>query len=237
MQERQAERSRDRRRVRPRHPRRRRGHRLRGAPRRAANGAPQQLDELAGMEPMLATLADLPGCPGHPRRSASPCPPGPSPRLRGPAGRRGRGQRRAAKRRRSIYMVAAAAALIIGGPTVARRGRPADDTGSEPGRPTPQPPAPPRTPSSTTWPRRSGDRPDHQGQRDRRHGDEGLGHPHRPGAEERQGPAEVQPDRRRQERRARRPSPPGPSRSGATASRTPRPSWPRTRSTSTAARR
>ena len=73
----------------------------------------QQLDELAGMEPMLAALADLPGA-GTPAIGES-LSARPSPRL---AERLVDevSERRAHKRRRSFYLVAAAAALIIGGP-------------------------------------------------------------------------------------------------------------------------
>ncbi|MDW4905235.1 zf-HC2 domain-containing protein [Streptomyces sp. ADMS] len=74
----------------------------------------QQLDELAGMEPMLAALADLPGTQGSPAIGES-LSARPSPQL---ATRLVDevAERRASKRRRSFYMVAAAAALIIGGP-------------------------------------------------------------------------------------------------------------------------
>ncbi|MEH0444314.1 MULTISPECIES: anti-sigma factor family protein [unclassified Streptomyces] len=73
----------------------------------------QQLDELAGMEPMLAALADLPGS-GTPAIGDS-LSARPSPRL---AERLVDeiSERRALKRRRSFFLVAAAAALIIGGP-------------------------------------------------------------------------------------------------------------------------
>ncbi|MGW0879589.1 anti-sigma factor family protein [Streptomyces sp. NPDC002671] len=76
----------------------------------------QQLDELAGMEPMLAALADLPGSGSTPSIGES-LSARPSPRL---------AERlvdevavkRAQKRRRGFYLVAAAAALIVGGPLV-----------------------------------------------------------------------------------------------------------------------
>lgn len=73
----------------------------------------QQLDELAGMEPMLAALADLPGS-GTPAIGDS-LSARPSPRL---AERLVDeiSERRARGRRRSFFLVAAAAALIIGGP-------------------------------------------------------------------------------------------------------------------------
>ncbi|MEW2161839.1 zf-HC2 domain-containing protein [Streptomyces sp. NPDC007084] len=74
----------------------------------------QQLDELAGMEPMLAALADLPASQGSPAIAES-LSARPSPRL---AERLVDevAARRAHKRRRGMYLVAAAAALIIGGP-------------------------------------------------------------------------------------------------------------------------
>ncbi|MEU2740402.1 zf-HC2 domain-containing protein [Streptomyces sp. NPDC007095] len=74
----------------------------------------QQLDELAGMEPMLAALADLPASQGTPAIGES-LAARPSPRL---AERLVDevSERRAVKRRRGFYLVAAAAALIIGGP-------------------------------------------------------------------------------------------------------------------------
>jgi hypothetical protein len=77
----------------------------------------QQLDELAGMEPMMAALADLPGSQGTPAIGES-LAARPSPRL---ADRLvdELAERRAKKRRRSFYAVAAAAALIIGGPVTA----------------------------------------------------------------------------------------------------------------------
>ncbi|WP_055534753.1 anti-sigma factor family protein [Streptomyces graminilatus] len=75
----------------------------------------QQLDELAGMEPMLAALADLPGSQGSPAIGES-LAARPTPqlvtRLVDEVA-----VKRASKRRQSLYMVAAAVALIIGGPT------------------------------------------------------------------------------------------------------------------------
>jgi hypothetical protein len=76
----------------------------------------QQLDELAGMGPMLAALADLPGGSGTPAIGESlsvSAKPGPrlAEKLLDEVA-----QRRAVKRRRGFYLVAAAAALIIGGP-------------------------------------------------------------------------------------------------------------------------
>ncbi|MEW2399596.1 zf-HC2 domain-containing protein [Streptomyces sp. NPDC046862] len=75
----------------------------------------QQLDELAGMEPMLAALADLPGAQGTPAIGESlAVKPSQqmSDRLVGEVV-----QRRSAKKRRSFYMLAAGVALIVGGPT------------------------------------------------------------------------------------------------------------------------
>ncbi|MEU5533764.1 zf-HC2 domain-containing protein [Streptomyces sp. NPDC020362] len=74
----------------------------------------QQLDELAGMEPMLAALADLPGSGSTPAIGES-LSARPSPRLMEKLVDEV-AERRAQKRRKGFYMVAAAAALIIGGP-------------------------------------------------------------------------------------------------------------------------
>ncbi|MDQ0991190.1 hypothetical protein QFZ74_002418 [Streptomyces sp. V3I7] len=77
----------------------------------------QQLEELAGMEPMLAALADLPGS-GTPAIGESlSASAKPSPRLVQKLVDEV-SERRAMKRRRSFYLVAAAAALIVGGPLV-----------------------------------------------------------------------------------------------------------------------
>jgi hypothetical protein len=73
----------------------------------------QQLDELAGMEPMLAALADLPGA-GTPAIGES-LSARPSPRLVEKLVDEV-SEHRARKRRKGFYLVAAAAALIIGGP-------------------------------------------------------------------------------------------------------------------------
>ncbi|GAA5064603.1 anti-sigma factor family protein [Streptomyces similanensis] len=73
----------------------------------------QQLDELAGMEPMLAALADLPGA-GTPAIGES-LSARPGPRLVEKLVDEV-SERRARKRRTTFYLVAAAAALIIGGP-------------------------------------------------------------------------------------------------------------------------
>jgi hypothetical protein len=92
----------------------------------------QQLDELAGMEPMLAALADLPASQGSPAIAES-LSARPSPRL---AERLVDevSVRRAQKRRRGMYLVAAAAALIIGGPLTVM----AVNGGSHTGTNTPQ---------------------------------------------------------------------------------------------------
>ncbi|GAA3191966.1 anti-sigma U factor RsuA [Streptomyces virens] len=76
----------------------------------------QQLDELAGMEPMLAALADLPGA-GTPAVGES-LSAKPSPRVVEKLVDEV-AERRARKRRRNFYMVAAAGALIVSGPFVA----------------------------------------------------------------------------------------------------------------------
>ncbi|MFD5858538.1 anti-sigma factor family protein [Streptomyces chartreusis] len=76
----------------------------------------QQLDELAGMEPMLAALADLPGS-GSPAIGES-LSAKPSPRIVHNLVDEV-AEHRAQKRRRSFYMVAAAAALIVAGPFAA----------------------------------------------------------------------------------------------------------------------
>ncbi|MDX2695521.1 zf-HC2 domain-containing protein [Streptomyces ipomoeae] len=75
----------------------------------------QQLDELAGMEPMLAALADLPAAQGTPAIGESlAAKPSPklSDRLVGEVV-----QHRAKKSRRNFFMLAAGVALIVGGPT------------------------------------------------------------------------------------------------------------------------
>ncbi|WP_240926207.1 zf-HC2 domain-containing protein [Streptomyces sp. JB150] len=88
----------------------------------------QQLDELAGMEPMLAALADLPAGSGTPAVAES-LSAKPSPRLVERLVDE-IAERRAQKRRRGFYMVAAAAALIVGGPFVAVATSGGDDDGS-----------------------------------------------------------------------------------------------------------
>ncbi|MFE0256965.1 anti-sigma factor family protein [Streptomyces sp. NPDC059010] len=88
----------------------------------------QQLDELAGMEPMLAALADLPGS-GSPAIGES-LSAKPSPRLVNKLVDEV-AERRAQKRRRSFYMVAAAAALIVGGPFAAMAASGGDSGGAE----------------------------------------------------------------------------------------------------------
>ncbi|GHD99636.1 RNA polymerase subunit sigma [Streptomyces alanosinicus] len=77
----------------------------------------QQLDELAGMEPMLAALADLPGSGSTPAIGDS-LSARPSPRLVEKLVDEV-ADKRAQKRRRGFYMIAAAAALIIAGPLAA----------------------------------------------------------------------------------------------------------------------
>lgn len=89
----------------------------------------QQLDELAGMEPMLAALADLPGS-GTPAIGDS-LSARPSPRLVEKLVDEV-SERRAQKRRRSFYLVAAAAALIIGGPVGVMAVTGGDDGGKAP---------------------------------------------------------------------------------------------------------
>ncbi|MFC9510302.1 anti-sigma factor family protein [Streptomyces sp. NPDC057002] len=92
----------------------------------------QQLDELAGMEPMLAALADLPGS-GTPAIGES-LSAKPRPRLVEKLVDEV-ADRRAQKRRRSFYMVAASAALIVGGPFVAVAANGGDDGGGAENRP------------------------------------------------------------------------------------------------------
>ncbi len=77
----------------------------------------RQLDELAGMEPMLAALADLPGSGGTPAIGDS-LSARPAPRLVEKLVDEV-AESRARKRRRGFYLVAAAAALIIAGPLAA----------------------------------------------------------------------------------------------------------------------
>ncbi|MFZ3570238.1 anti-sigma factor family protein [Streptomyces sp. BH097] len=79
----------------------------------------RNLEEFAGMEPMLAALADLPAERGAPRLPTPDIGDSlaarPSPRLAESLADE-LGRRRAKKRRRGLFLVAAAAALIIGGP-------------------------------------------------------------------------------------------------------------------------
>ncbi|MEV6791809.1 zf-HC2 domain-containing protein [Streptomyces sp. NPDC051320] len=70
-----------------------------------------ELDGFAGMEPILASLAEFPGPAPQPVKA-------PSPQVLGRLVDEVAVQR-ARRRRRTRYLVAAAAALIIGGPTVA----------------------------------------------------------------------------------------------------------------------
>lgn len=74
----------------------------------------RQLEEFAGMEPMLAALADLPPGRGTPVVGAA-LAARPSPRLAESLVDEV-ARARSRKRRRGLYLVAAAAALIIGGP-------------------------------------------------------------------------------------------------------------------------
>ncbi|MFD5447158.1 anti-sigma factor family protein [Streptomyces sp. NPDC127100] len=76
----------------------------------------QQLDELAGLEPMMAALADLPGT-GTPAIAES-LTARPGPRLAEKLVDEV-AERRARKRRRNFYLVGTAAALIVGGPFAA----------------------------------------------------------------------------------------------------------------------
>ncbi|MDG9721741.1 MULTISPECIES: zf-HC2 domain-containing protein [unclassified Streptomyces] len=78
----------------------------------------QQLDELAGMEPMMAALADLPGTGAGTPAIAESLTAKPSPRLVEKLVDEV-AERRAGKRRRNFYLVGTAAALIIGGPFAA----------------------------------------------------------------------------------------------------------------------
>ncbi|MFD7878555.1 anti-sigma factor family protein [Streptomyces sp. NPDC059766] len=87
----------------------------------------QQLEELAGMEPMLAALADLPGA-GTPAIGES-LSAMPSPRLAEKLVDEV-AERRAAKRRRGFYLVAAAAALIVGGPLTVLAATGGSDSGA-----------------------------------------------------------------------------------------------------------
>lgn len=95
----------------------------------------QQLDELAGMEPMLAALADLPGT-GTPSLGES-LSAKPSPRVVEKLVDEV-AERRAKKRRRNFYMVAAAGALIVSGPFVAVAANGGDDGGGGGGNGTSQ---------------------------------------------------------------------------------------------------
>ncbi len=86
----------------------------------------RQLDELAGMEPMLAALADLPGS-GTPALGES-LSARPAPRLAEKLVDEV-AARRARRRRRGLYLVGAAAALIVGGPLTVYAVEGADDGG------------------------------------------------------------------------------------------------------------
>ncbi|WP_435279035.1 anti-sigma factor family protein [Streptomyces sp. 1222.5] len=89
----------------------------------------QQLDELAGMEPMLAALADLPGSGSTPAIGES-LSAKPSPRLVEKLVDEV-SEHRAQKRRRGFYMIAAAAALIIAGPLAAVAVNSGSDSGGQ----------------------------------------------------------------------------------------------------------
>ncbi|WP_309299517.1 zf-HC2 domain-containing protein [Streptomyces sp. A012304] len=89
----------------------------------------QQLDELAGMEPMLAALADLPGS-GTPAIGES-LSAKPSPRIVDRLVDEV-SERRAAKKRRSFFMLAAAAALIVSGPLAVLAASGGDSGGETP---------------------------------------------------------------------------------------------------------
>lgn len=93
----------------------------------------QQLDELAGMEPMMAALADMQGT-GTPALAES-LTVKPSARLSEKLVDEV-AERRASKRRRNFYLVGTAAALIIGGPfaAVATTGGSGGDDGGGGGR-------------------------------------------------------------------------------------------------------
>ncbi|MFG2604268.1 anti-sigma factor family protein [Streptomyces sp. NPDC048514] len=89
----------------------------------------QQLDELAGMEPMLAALADLPGSGSTPAIGES-LSARPGPRLVEKLVDEV-SEQRARKRRRGFYMIAAAAALIIAGPLAAMAAGGGSDGGKQ----------------------------------------------------------------------------------------------------------
>ncbi|MFE1956034.1 zf-HC2 domain-containing protein [Streptomyces sp. NPDC059524] len=99
----------------------------------------QQLEEFAGMEPMLAALADLPAGGGTPDIGEA-LAARPGPRLAESLVEEV-ARRRAGRRRRGLYLVAAAAALVIGGPltVMAVTG---DDSGRPPAVAEPHPTSP-----------------------------------------------------------------------------------------------
>ncbi|MCQ4211010.1 MULTISPECIES: anti-sigma factor family protein [Streptomyces] len=99
----------------------------------------RQLEEFAGMEPMLAALADLPGERGAPVVGES-LAARPSPRLAESLADEV-ARKRAQKRRRGLYLVAAAAALIIGGPLTVMAVTDDGGTGTVAGDPHPTSPA------------------------------------------------------------------------------------------------
>ncbi|MCF3129814.1 anti-sigma factor family protein [Streptomyces olivochromogenes] len=88
----------------------------------------QQLDELAGMEPMLAALADLPGTGSTPAIGES-LSAKPSPRLAEKLVVEV-SERRAVKRRHTLFMLAASAALIVGGPLAVLAASGGSDSGN-----------------------------------------------------------------------------------------------------------
>lgn len=156
----------------------------------------QQLDELAGMEPMMAALADLPGA-GSPAIGES-LSARPSPRL---AERLVDevSERRARKRRKGFYLVAAAAALIIGGPLTVM----SVNGGSDSGKTATPLAAGAKAAFSTLSDKVTATDPSTKvtatvAMQEKEWGTWGVVE-----AQQRQGPAEVLAHRRRQERRAR----------------------------------
>ncbi|MEU6539353.1 zf-HC2 domain-containing protein [Streptomyces sp. NPDC047000] len=88
----------------------------------------RQLDDLAGMEPMLAALADLPGSGSTPALGES-LSAKPSPRLVERLVDEV-SETRAQKRRRAFYMIAASAVLIVGGPLAVVAANGGSDSGT-----------------------------------------------------------------------------------------------------------
>lgn len=87
----------------------------------------RRLDELAGMEPVLAALADVPRCDTAATGESLPARPGPAPadRLVGEVARQ-----RARSRRRNLFLAAAAAVLVVGGPLAVHAAGGADGGGA-----------------------------------------------------------------------------------------------------------